>query len=182
LHGILIEGSSHAGEYFPAISVNEAIKFGSAAQLLQFGTNPLVAVLEYEGRTYFHITQDPAQPDAQKDAPAKAREQRQVAINEAHNHLKNLEKLCTEPLKEVLDALHNVAYKLFLSIRKAQFSSKANTARNYRRKRSQVKGLYAALTDRVAQDTSSDEEPHGFCLFNPCGYSLRAVCGGETPI
>jgi hypothetical protein len=31
-----------------------------------------------------------------------------------------------------------------------------------RRKRSQVKGLYAALTNRVTQDTSSDEESHDF--------------------
>jgi hypothetical protein len=44
-----------------------------------------------------------------------------------------------------------------LSMRKALFSGKANTARNYRRKRSQVKGLYAALTNHVAQDTSCDE-------------------------
>jgi hypothetical protein len=35
------------------------------------------------------------------------------------------------------------------------------------RKRSQVKGLYAALTDRVAQDTSSDEEPHSFIYSYP---------------
>jgi hypothetical protein len=167
LHGILIEGSSHAGESFPAISANEAMKFSASAQLLQFGTNPPVAVLEFEGRTYFHITQDPAQPDAQKDTPAKAREQRQVAVNEAGNLLKNPEKLCIESPKEVLDALHNAAYKLSLSMRKALFSSKANTVRNYRRKRSQVKGLYAALTDRVAQDTSSDQESHGFVYLDP---------------
>jgi hypothetical protein len=141
--------------------------FSASAQLLQFGTNPPVAVLEFEGRTYFHITQDPAQPDAQKDAPAKAREQRHVAVNEAGNLLKNPEKLCIESPKEVLDALHNAAYKLSLSMRKSLFSSKANTVRNYRRKRSQVKGLYAALTDRVAQDTSSDQESHGFVYLDP---------------
>jgi hypothetical protein len=39
--------------------------------------------------------------------------------------------------------------------------------RNYRRKRSQVKGLYATLTDRVAQDTSSDEEPHCVVYSDP---------------
>jgi hypothetical protein len=126
-----------------------------------------VAVHEFEGRTYFHITQDPAQPDAQRDVPAKAREQRHVAVNEARNLLKNPEKLCTESPKEVLDALHNAAYKLSLSMRKALFSGKANTARNYRRKRSQVKGLYAALTDCVAQDTPSDEESHGFVYPDP---------------
>jgi hypothetical protein len=76
--------------------------------------------------------------------------------------LKNPEKLCTESPKEVLDALHNAAYKLSLSMRKALFSGKANTVCNYRRKRSQVKGLYAALTDCVAQDTSSDEGSYGF--------------------
>jgi hypothetical protein len=145
---------------FPAISANEAIRFGSTAQLLQFGTSPPVIVLEYECRTYYHITEDPAQPDVQKDVHVKARVPRQVAINEARNLLKNPGKLCTELPKEVFDALHNAAYKLSLSMRKAQFSGKANTAHNYKRKRSQVKGLYAALTDRVAQDTSSDEEPH----------------------
>jgi hypothetical protein len=143
------------------------MKFSASAQLLQFGTNPPVAVLEFEGRTYFHITQDPAQPDAQKDAPAKAREQRHVAINEARNLLKNPEKLCTESSKEVLDALHNATYKLSLSMRKALFSGKANTAHNYRRKRSQVKGLYATLTDRGAQDTLCDEESHGFVYPDP---------------
>jgi hypothetical protein len=143
------------------------MEFSASAQLLQFGTNSPVAVLEFEGQTYFHITQDPAQPDTQKDAPAKAREQRHVAVNEARNLLKNLEKLCTESPKEVLDALHNAAYKLSLSMRKALFSGKANTARNYRRKRSQVKGLYAALTDRIAQDTSSDEESYGFVYSDP---------------
>jgi hypothetical protein len=90
-----------------------------------------------------------------------------VIVNEARNLLKNLEKLCTESPKELLDALHNATYKLSLSMRKALFSGKANTARNYRRKRNQVKGLYAALTNRVAQDTSSDEESHGFVYSNP---------------
>jgi hypothetical protein len=116
LYVMLIEGFPPAGESFPAI---EAMKFGSATQLLQFETNPPVVVLEYEGRTYYHITQDPAQPDAQKDTPVKAREQRQVVVNEAHNLLKNPEKLCIEPPKEVLNALHNGAYKLSLAVRKA---------------------------------------------------------------
>jgi hypothetical protein len=39
-----------------------------------------------------------------------------VAINEARNLLKNLEKLCTESPKEVLDALHNDAYELSVSM------------------------------------------------------------------
>jgi hypothetical protein len=142
------------------------MKFSASAQLLQFGTNPPIVVLEYEGKIYYHITQDLAQPDAQKDAPAKAREQR-LTINEARNLLKNPKKLCTNSPKEVLDALHNAAYKLFLSTRKARFSGKGNTARNYKRKRSQVKGLYTTLTDRVAQNTSSDEEPHSFIYLDP---------------
>jgi hypothetical protein len=50
---------------------------------------------------------------------------------------------------------------------KARFSGKANTTRNYRRKRSQVKGLYAALTDCVAQDMLGDEELHGFVYSDP---------------
>jgi hypothetical protein len=140
------------------------MKFSASARLLQFGTNPPVAVLEFEGRTYFHITQDLAQPDAQKDAPAKARGQRHAAVNEARNLLKNPEKLCTESSKEVLNALHNATYKLSLSMRKALFCGKASTARNYRRKRSQVKELYAALIDCVAQDTSSGEESHGLFI------------------
>jgi hypothetical protein len=149
-------------ESFPAISANEAMKFSASARLLQFGTNPPVVVLEYEGKTYYHVTQDPAQPDAQKDTPVKARKQRQVTINEARNLLKKHEKLCTESPKEVLDALHNATDKLSLSVRKVRVSGKGNTACNYRRKRSQVKGLYIALTDHVIQDMSSDEEPHGF--------------------
>jgi hypothetical protein len=52
------------------------MKFSVSAHLLEFGTNLPVVVFEFEGQTYFHITQDPAQPDAQKDTPAKAREQR----------------------------------------------------------------------------------------------------------
>jgi hypothetical protein len=90
-----------------------------------------------------------------------------VAVNEARNLLKNLEKLYTESPKEVLDARHSATYKLSMSVCKAWFSGKANTACNYRRKRSQVKGLHAALTDRVIQDTSSDEEPHGFEYSDP---------------
>jgi hypothetical protein len=70
------------------------MKFSASARLLQFGTNPPVVVLEYEGKTYYHFTQDPAQPDAQKDTPVKARKQRQVTINEARNLLKKPEKLC----------------------------------------------------------------------------------------
>jgi hypothetical protein len=164
---MLIEGFPRTGESFPTISTNEAMKLDSAARLLQFGTTPPVVVLEYEGRTYYHITQDSAQPNAQKDASAKAREQRQVVVNEASNLLKNPEKLCTEPPKEVFDALYNAAYKMSLSVHKARFRGKANTTRNYRRKRSQVKGLYDALINRVAQDTSSDEEPHGFVYSDP---------------
>jgi hypothetical protein len=99
--------------------------------------------------------------------PVKARKQRQVAVNEAHNLLKKPEKLCTKSPKEVLDALHNAAYKLSLSVRKAQFSSKGNTMRNYRRKRSQVKGLYIALTNCVIQDMPRDEEPHSFVYSDP---------------
>jgi hypothetical protein len=142
------------------------MRFSASARLLQFGTNPPVMILEYEGKTYYHFTQDPTQPNSQKDAPAKARKQRQVVVNETLNLLKKPEKLCTESPKEVLDALHNATYKLPLSVRKARFSGKGNTARNYRRKRSQVKGLYTALTDRVIQDMSSDEEPHGFVYSN----------------
>jgi hypothetical protein len=76
LHGVLIEGSWHVGESFPAISANEAMMFSAFARLLQFGTNPPVVILEFEGRTYFHITQDPAQPDVLRDTPTKVREQR----------------------------------------------------------------------------------------------------------
>jgi hypothetical protein len=39
--------------------------------------------------------------------------------------------------------------------------------RNHIRKRSQVKELYAALIDRVVQDTSSDEEAHSFVYSYP---------------
>jgi hypothetical protein len=90
-----------------------------------------------------------------------------VVINKARNLLKNPMKLCIESPKEVLNALHSAAYKLSLSVRKARFSGKGNTVRNYRRKRSQVKGLDAALINRVAQDMSSDEEPHGFIYSDP---------------
>jgi hypothetical protein len=79
----------------------------------------------------------------------------------------NPEKLRTEQSKEVLDALHSAAYELSLSVRKARFNSKANNARDYRREKSQVKGLYVVLTDHVVQDTTTDEEPHGFVYSDP---------------
>jgi hypothetical protein len=116
------------------------MKFGAAAQLLQFRSNPPVAVIEYEGRTYYYVTQEPAQLDVQKNAAARAGEQRRGVVNEARNLLKSPEMLRTEQPKGVINSLHKVAYKLSLSMRKARSSGKANTAHNYRRKRSQVKG------------------------------------------
>jgi hypothetical protein len=134
------------------------MKFGAAAQLLQFRSNPPVAVIEYEGRTYYHVTQEPAQLDVQKNAVARAREQRRGVVNEARNLLKSPEMLHTEQPEGVLNSLHKVAYKLSLSVRKARSSGKANTAHNYRRKRSQVKGLFSALSGRIIPNKSSDEE------------------------
>jgi hypothetical protein len=165
---ILIEGFSRAGESFPAISACEAMKFGAAAHLLQFGSNPPVAVIEYEGRTYYHVTQEPAQLDVQKNAAARAREQRRGVINEARNLLKSPEMLPTEQPEGVLNSLHKVAYKLTLSVRKARSSGKVNIVHNYRRKRSQVKGLFSALSDRIIPNKSSDEEePHGSVYSDP---------------
>jgi hypothetical protein len=73
LYVILIEGFPRAGESFPAISACEAMKFGEAAQLLQFRSNLSVAVIEYEGRTYYHVTQEPTQLDVQKNAATRAK-------------------------------------------------------------------------------------------------------------
>jgi hypothetical protein len=73
LYIILIEGFPRAGESFPDILACEAMKFGAAAQLLQFGSNPPVAVIEYEGWMYYHVTQEPAQLDVQKNAAARAK-------------------------------------------------------------------------------------------------------------
>jgi hypothetical protein len=76
--------------------------------------------------------------------------------------------LRTEQPEGVLNSLHKVAYKLSLSVCKAQSSGKANTAHNYRRKRSQVKGLFSALSDRVIPNKSSDEEEtHGSVYSDP---------------
>jgi hypothetical protein len=76
--------------------------------------------------------------------------------------------LPTEQPDGVLNSLHKVACKVTLSMRKARSSGKANTARNYRRKRSQVKGLFSALSDRVIPNKSSDEEePHGSIYSDP---------------
>jgi hypothetical protein len=96
------------------------------------------------------------------------REQRRGVVNEAHNLLKSPEMLRTEQPEGVLNSLHKVAYRLSLSVRKAQSSGKANTARNYRRKRSQVKGLFSMLSDRVIPNKSSDEEEtHGSVYSDP---------------
>ena len=164
---IVIQVSSLAGESFPALSAEEAMKFGTTTRLLQFGTSPPVAIIEYEGQTHYHFTVDSAQPIIPKDAPAKAKGQRMGAITEARSLLKNPEKHDAEESKEVLNALHNAAYKLSLSICKARSSGNTNTARNYKRKRSQVKGLYAAVNEHVARDIASDEEPHGQDYADP---------------
>jgi len=154
------------------MTADEAMKFGTSTQLFCFGTNPPIAVIEYDGRTYYHVTEDPAQSDAIKQdsaQPAIARDQRRVAINKARSILKNPEKLHTGQRgeAEVLDALHKASYKLSLSVRKARSNGDINTVRNYRRKRSQVKRLYAALTDRVAQYTIDGDEPHGSDFPDP---------------
>jgi hypothetical protein len=76
--------------------------------------------------------------------------------------------LRTEQPEGILSSLHKVAYKLSLSVRKARSNGKANTTRNYRRKRSQVKGLFSALSDHVIPNKSSDEEePHDFVYLDP---------------
>jgi hypothetical protein len=96
------------------------------------------------------------------------REQRRGVVNEARNLLKSPEMLRTEQPEGVLNSLHKVAYKMTLSVHKARSSGKANTARNYRRKQSQVKGLFSALSDRVIPNKSSDEEePHGSVYSDP---------------
>ena len=148
--------------------------------MLRFGSNPPVAVIEYEGKTYYHITKDTTQPGASKDDSTLARKQRQVAVIEARKLLENSEKVHTECSQEseVLDALHNAAYKLTLSVRKARFSGNTNTMRNYKRKRSQIKKLHAALANRVIRDTSDDQElrgsEHSGPVDTPYSLSVKA--------
>jgi hypothetical protein len=52
---------------------------------------------------------------------------------------------------------------------------------NYRRKISQIKGLYVALSDRVAQDTSSNEESHGFVYSDPVDTRYVLCVKEEDP-
>jgi predicted DNA-binding protein (MmcQ/YjbR family) len=96
LNGVLTKGSLLAGETFSTIYAQEATKFGATTQLFQFGTNPPVAVIKYEGKTYYHITKDPAKPDTGKHASMKAKKHRCEAITKARYLLKNNEVLHTK--------------------------------------------------------------------------------------
>jgi hypothetical protein len=134
LYGILIEGFPPAGESFPTITVDQARKFGAAPLLLHFGTNPPVAVLEYDGKTYYHHTEEPGLAGSRKTEAAKARDQR---ITEARDLLKNHVKLHAKQESETkaLDSLNNAAYKLSLSVCKARSVGNTHAMRNYRRKK-----------------------------------------------
>jgi hypothetical protein len=93
---------------------------------------------------------------------------RRMQLREQESKDEGLSIPCTKQSEGVLNSLHKVTYKLSLSVRKAWSSGKANTARNYRRKRSQVKGLFSVLSDHVIPNKSSDEEePHGSVYSNP---------------
>jgi hypothetical protein len=181
LNGVLTKGVPLAGETFPTISAQEATKFGATTQLFQFGTNPPVAVIKYEGKTYYHITKDPVKPDTGKHASMKAKKQRCEAITKARDLLKSNERLHAKQFEQVFNDLHNVTYKLSISMHKARSSGNANTARNYRRKRRQVKGLCAALTNRVIQDTRSEEEPHGSVYLDPVETPYVLSVKAERP-
>jgi hypothetical protein len=122
-----------------------------------------VAVLEYDGKTYYHHTEDPGFAGSRKTEAAKARDQRKIAVAEARDLLKNPVKLHAKQESEtkVLDSLNNAAYKLSLSVCKARSVGNTHAMRNYRRKKSQIRKLYTALSDRATRDASLEEESHG---------------------
>jgi hypothetical protein len=93
LYGILIEGFRPAGESFPTITADQARKFGAAPLLLHFRTNPPVVVLEFDGKTYYHHTEDPGLAGSRKTKAAKARDQRKIVVAEARDLKKNPVKL-----------------------------------------------------------------------------------------
>jgi hypothetical protein len=95
------------------------IKPGSLA-LLHFGTNPPEAVLECDGKTYYHQTKDLGLACSHGTGGVKVRDQRKITVVEARDLLKNPMRLHAKQDNEtkVFVSLNNAAYKFSLSVRK----------------------------------------------------------------
>jgi hypothetical protein len=173
LHGVLIEGFPLAGESFPAVTIEEAMKFSPAPCLIRFGTHAPMAVFTHEDKKYYHTTQDPAQTQAteskkaRKRAAAKARKARQTAVTNARELLRKpevlsdaLEPSCPITEAKVLEALNDASYSLSWSMCNARSRNNKNTLRNYRRKRSDIKKLHAEISAHVVRSTTLKQKSH----------------------
>jgi hypothetical protein len=119
-----------------------------------------MAVFTHGDKKYYHPTQEAARAQvmeskkAHKHVAAKARKARRVAITEARRLLKEPEPTVQErnsesPEIKALEALNDASYSLSWLMRNARSRNNKNALRNYRRKRSNVKKLHAALCARV---------------------------------
>jgi hypothetical protein len=160
---MLIQGFPLAGESFPAITIEEAMKFSPAPCLIHFGTHAPMAVFTHGDKKYYHPTQE----IARKHVAAKARKARRAAIAEARRLLKEPELTATTQVRnsqpaeiQALEALNDASYSLSWSMRTARSRNKKNALRNYRRKRSNVKKLHVELSARVVRSTALKPMPH----------------------
>jgi hypothetical protein len=92
---MLIQGFPLAGESFPAITIEEAMKFSPAPCLIHFGTHAPMAVFTHGDKKYYHPTQE----IARKHVAAKARKARRAAIAEARRLLKEPELTATTQVR-----------------------------------------------------------------------------------
>ena len=88
-----MEGFPLAGESFPAVTIEEAMKFSPAPCLIYFGTQAPMAVFTHGDKKYYHFMQESAQTQAMESKEARkymateARKARQTVVIEARRLL-----------------------------------------------------------------------------------------------